>query len=95
MGHWIRDSLLLRWAELTAEISRKAFTPSFVIDRLLRVPDMEREVRDAREFYKTLRDKECVWTGLSLGSRFDVTMPSPSLCGTTTTCGTYFPLTPG
>ena len=72
MGHWIRDSLLLRWAELTAEISRKELTPSFVIDRLLTAPDMEREVRDAREFYKTLRHKECVWTGRSLDRGFDV-----------------------
>jgi len=72
MGHWIRDSLLLRWAELTAEISRKKFTPSFIIDRLLTVPDMEREVRDAREFYKELQHKECVWTGRSLDQGFDV-----------------------
>ena len=72
MGHWIRDSLILRWAELTAEISRKEFSPSFIIDKLLTVPDMEREVRDAREFYKELRRKECVWTGQALAGRFDV-----------------------
>jgi len=37
-GHWIQDALILRWGELTSEISHQAISPSAVIDRLLRVP---------------------------------------------------------
>jgi hypothetical protein len=47
-GHWIQDALILRWGELTSEISLKALSPSEVIDRLLRVPVCERNVLDAR-----------------------------------------------
>lgn len=71
-GHWIQDALILRWGELTAEISRKAVSPTQVIDRLLRTPVYERNVDDARRAYKELDSKECVWTGRRLGSAFDV-----------------------
>jgi hypothetical protein len=71
-GHWIQDALILRWGELTAEISRKTVSPSEVIDRLLRTPVYERNVDDARRAYRDLDSKECVWTGRTLGRNFDV-----------------------
>ena len=71
-GHWIQDALILRWGELTAEISRKAVNPSEIIDRLLRTPVFERNVEDARHAYRDLDSKECVWTGKTLGRTFDV-----------------------
>jgi hypothetical protein len=71
-GHWIQDALILRWGELTAEISRKTVSPSEVIDRLLRTPIYERNVEDARRAYHNLDSKECVWTGRTLGRAFDV-----------------------
>ncbi len=71
-GHWIQDALILRWAELTSEISKNAISPSEVIDRLLRLPVRERNVMDARRVYLELPSKECVWSGVSLGRRFDV-----------------------
>ncbi len=71
-GHWIQDALILRWAELTSEISRKTISPSEVIERLLRIPVRERNVLDARKVYCDLPSGECVWSGGPLGSRFDV-----------------------
>lgn len=71
-GHWIQDALVLRWGELTAEISRKTISPSEVIDQLLRTPVCGRNVEDARRVYRELVSKECVWTGRSLGRVFDV-----------------------
>jgi hypothetical protein len=71
-GHWIHDALILRWAELTSEISRKVISPSEVIERLLRTPVRERNVLDARRIYSDLPSRECVWSGTTLGSRFDV-----------------------
>jgi SOS-response transcriptional repressor LexA len=72
MGSWIADATILRWAELTAEISRQKLKPSQVIDQLLRVPIPEREVTEARDLYAGLAQKVCVWTDRSLGSSFDV-----------------------
>jgi len=71
-GHWIQDALILRWGELTSEISRQAISPSEVIDRLLRVPVCARNVEDARRLYQGLVSKECVWSGSPLGRSFDV-----------------------
>lgn len=71
-GHWIQDALILRWGELTVEISRKSVSPSQIIDRLLRTPVYERNVEDARRTYRDLNPKECVWTGKTLGRDFDV-----------------------
>ncbi len=72
MGAWIGDATVLRWAELTAEISQGALRPSQVIDQLLTPPILERDVQAARSFYQQLADKVCVWTDRSLCGEFDV-----------------------
>jgi SAM-dependent methyltransferase len=72
MGTWIADATLLRWAELTAEISQEALKPSQVIDCLLRTPIPERDVYAARSLYEQLAGKTCVWTGKDLKAEFDV-----------------------
>lgn len=72
MGSWIADATILRWAELTAEISQDALRPSQVIDQLLTIPIPEREVGAARSLYAGLETKVCVWTDRSLRSEFDV-----------------------
>ena len=71
-GHWIQDALILRWSELTSEISRGVIKPSEVVDRLLRSPTHERNVVDARRVYEGLSSKECVWSGASLRRKFEV-----------------------
>jgi len=72
MGYWIRDAVILRWAELTSTLSKKVIMPSNVIDMLLSVPMEERNVWDARKLYANLQGKECTWTGENLKSKFDV-----------------------
>lgn len=72
MGTWIADATVLRWAELTAEISAGAVKPSQVVDALLTAPIAERDVNAARALYESLADKVCVWTGDPLGSRFEL-----------------------
>jgi len=72
MGNWIADATVLRWAELTAEISQGALKPSQVLDQLLTAPIPEREVHAARDFYASLPGKVCVWTDLPLRRAFDV-----------------------
>jgi 2-polyprenyl-3-methyl-5-hydroxy-6-metoxy-1,4-benzoquinol methylase/SOS-response transcriptional repressor LexA len=72
MGNWIADATILRWAELTAEISQGAIKPSQVIDQLLTPPIEERNVHAARSVYEGLTDKRCVWTDRTLREQFDV-----------------------
>lgn len=71
-GYWIRDAVILRWAELTSTLSKQAVMPGNVIDILLSSPIQERDVWDARRLYADLQGKECTWTGKDLQSKFDV-----------------------
>lgn len=72
MGHWISDVTILRWAELTAEISGNELSPSKIIDYLLVVPIPEREVSVARKVYSEMSDKVCVWSDKDITGRYDV-----------------------
>jgi SAM-dependent methyltransferase/SOS-response transcriptional repressor LexA len=72
MGSWIADATILRWAELTEEISQGDLRASQVIDQLLTVPIPEREVQAARSLYEGLAGKVCVWTDRGLVNGFDV-----------------------
>ena len=71
-GHWIRDALILRWAELTTRISKGSVTPRDVIHLLLKHPDPRRDQSVAKGIFNRLDDKECVWSGRSLVRGFDV-----------------------
>lgn len=72
MGHWIRDATILRWAELTEKISKGTIKPSEVIDCLLTIPILERDIYSAKSFYDGLKWKECVWSGKSIPNEYEV-----------------------
>jgi hypothetical protein len=66
IGHWISESIVLRWADLCAEISdvRRAE----VIEHLLLPFSAERDVQDARGIYLASPGLQCVWTDRVLRS---------------------------
>jgi SAM-dependent methyltransferase len=72
MANWVLDALILRWAELTCQIAKNEVKASEIIDLLLTVPIPERDVESVRQIYRTLKDKECVWTGKALSNTFEV-----------------------
>ncbi len=72
MGTWIEDATVLRWAELTAKISKGEIKPSIVIDCLLTSPVTERDVVAARKFYDNLQNKVCVWSDQQIFACFDL-----------------------
>jgi hypothetical protein len=72
IGHWISESLIVRWAELTHEISCRTVAVKDVIDRLLVRPEEQRDVQFARNVYSYERNLTCVWTEIVLGNRFAV-----------------------
>ena len=77
-GSWIQDATVLRWAELTEQLSKRAVKASQVIDCLLAIPDPARNVNDARGYFSRLTDRICVWSERSLGNdRFDVDHAMP------------------
>lgn len=76
MGHWIRDAVILRWAEMTSRLSKGNIPPGIVIDKLLQSAEPFRADPTVRSFYeerqKRLPRLECVWTSRPLKSSFDV-----------------------
>lgn len=72
IGHWIGESLIVRWAELTHEISNYTVPVKDVIERLLVRPAEGRDVGFARKIYSKAADLRCVWTGASLEKGFAV-----------------------
>jgi SAM-dependent methyltransferase len=65
-GSWIQDATILRWAELTEQLSKGAVRASKVIDCLLAIPDPARNVNDAKGYYSKLGERVCVWSGSPL-----------------------------
>jgi hypothetical protein len=70
--HWIEDSLVVRWAQLTAEMNQTEDTGLY-LSLLLATPDAERDTQEVRRLLKAAaKAPECVWSGKPLGERFDV-----------------------
>lgn len=61
VGYWIRDALVLRWAELTIRFASN-LSVGEVLDCLLIMPVIEREVAIARTCYISKLPMNCVWT---------------------------------
>lgn len=81
MSHWLRDSLLVRWAELidrfaTAAGSATRAGPGGVREHALGIllePALDaRQTGHARQVYAALPDKQCTWSGRPLRRDFDV-----------------------
>lgn len=73
VGHWISEAIILRWAELTAEICGRPVRVEDVLGRLLERPETERDVHAARAVFKGREGVACVWTDADLaGRRFDM-----------------------
>jgi len=66
LGHWIGESLLLRWAEKTRELSGRGMSVGAALELLLKGPDPKRETADAKVLFLELDDLRCIWTGRSL-----------------------------
>ncbi|NCC31666.1 MAG: methyltransferase domain-containing protein [Chloroflexia bacterium] len=72
-NHWIEDSVILRWARLTARMNRTGdeHTGQY-LGLLLQQPGAERDTREAREILHSAGPLRCVWTGEQLGRSFEI-----------------------
>jgi len=67
-GYWIRDALILRWAELTSSMST-VLNVGEVLELLLTRPVIDREVSVARKCYLSQSSLNCVWSGRSITAK--------------------------
>lgn len=69
--HWIEDSIVVRWAQLTAEMNQTE--PGPYVSMLLSIPDPERDTAVVRELLgKVGLTLECAWSGRSLRKGYDI-----------------------
>lgn len=74
-GYWVRDSLLVRWADLTCSFSgnNSSVNKAAVIACLFENQYIERNQAVARKHYVRQKNLHCVWTNSRLdGDKFDV-----------------------
>jgi hypothetical protein len=95
LGHWIGDSINIRWAELTRELSRDSLQLDEIIHLFMVDTAPERNVSAARELYAGTTGLECVWSGKSLSARFDVDHAIPFALRHDNSLWNLFPADPG
>lgn len=69
MGPWIREATILRWGELSSNLSHGTVPAGDVINLLIRDVSPARNVADSRRLYSGTGGLRCVWTGEPLGRR--------------------------
>jgi len=62
LGHWIRDSLILRWADLIRQFSGGTVQLATALTQLMQEPEASRRVNKARLVYQNLSELNCVWS---------------------------------
>lgn len=73
LGHWIRDAVIVRWAELTGRFAyRQGISSSDVLPLLLAQPEAERATSPARQAFEAVGWNECAWSGKRLTAGFAV-----------------------
>ena len=72
LGHWIGDSINIRWAELTRELSRGSLQLDEIVHLFMVSTAPERNVGAVRDLYSETGGLECVWSGKVLSGDFDV-----------------------
>lgn len=60
MGHWVRDALVLRWAEMSSRLSGGELAPGRVLDLLVKASDPLRMDQQVRAIYRAAPSIECV-----------------------------------
>lgn len=62
-----QDSILFKWAEFSVQASKQKLSVNEVLDEVLRSPVTERDIKDSKELYEAILQKEgkvyCVWSG--------------------------------
>jgi len=70
-----KDSIFMKWAEFSVNASGKRLSVEQVVNEVLKSPITERAIRESKQLYQTILQKEgkvhCVWTGKYI-SAFDV-----------------------
>jgi 5-methylcytosine-specific restriction endonuclease McrA len=72
LGHWIKDSISMRWAELTKALSNQTLQINDIFHLFIFRTGEDRNVTAARKLYSEKSNLECVWSGKTITSNFHV-----------------------
>jgi HNH endonuclease len=74
MAHWVRDAVILRWAEMTEDLSGSTHPLSVgdALELLLSTAEPLRSDAEVRAIYSRQKPLECVWSGKPLTQTVEV-----------------------
>jgi SAM-dependent methyltransferase len=70
LGYWIGQAVILQWAEKASRLGENIEVADVV--RLLLEREDERSTTEARQFFRSVPNLACVWTGVRLREAWDV-----------------------
>lgn len=70
LGYWIGQAVILQWAEKASRLAENMAVAEIV--GLLLDREDERSTIEARKFFGSLVQLECVWTGIRLREKWDI-----------------------
>jgi SAM-dependent methyltransferase len=70
LGYWIGQAVILQWAEKASRLAENMEVAEIV--GLLLDREDERSTIEARKFFGSLAQLECVWTGVRLREKWDI-----------------------
>ena len=70
--HWIEDSLVMRWAQLTADMNRQGEGLGHYLPMLLQPLSEARDTSEIRGLLRGYSDLRCVWTDKPLQREFEI-----------------------
>jgi len=99
IGHWIRDSIILRWAEITSDFSEKSgnrekISSGEVLPLLLLYPGLKRDVLLVKRIFSSKKVIKCVWSDMDVASRFDIDHAIPFSLWHSNALWNLFPVNP-
>ena len=73
MGSWVRDAVILRWAQMAHDLSGRTLSVGDAVALLMRpIEETRRTDEDVRNFYLEQPALTCIWTGARLRSALEV-----------------------
>lgn len=74
MGRWFEDSIILRWAELSAQYKHQpeAVTKAYIFGKLIEIGDLKRSTNYSKKIFDIIPNKKCVWSGIKLENTYAI-----------------------
>ncbi|OQY37689.1 MAG: hypothetical protein B6229_07890, partial [Spirochaetaceae bacterium 4572_7] len=74
MGRWFEDSIIMRWAEVTAQykFQSQGINKAYILGKLLQISDLKRSTNYTKNIFDSMENKRCVWSDIKLENKYAI-----------------------